>query len=103
MAGLARALQWISLLILLHAAYSTFDYLSQLKAVDRPQDHIPKDVTLEALLSLFLFVLGTVLASPTLAEITWAKEMDKRSIDEMDSRIGFMDLKHRGAVFFGSQ
>ncbi|KAG8801721.1 hypothetical protein FRC16_011295 [Serendipita sp. 398] len=119
MAGGSRALQWISLIILLHSAYSTYDYLTQLKAADRPLDHIPNDVSLEALVSLALFILGTVLAAPKMVEITWAKEMGKRyvlwmfpvirdtilsrSIDEMDSRLGFAGIKHRGATFFGSR
>ncbi|KAG8859135.1 hypothetical protein FRB91_008811, partial [Serendipita sp. 411] len=89
MARGSRALQWISLVVLLHSAYSTYDYLTQLKAADRPLDHIPNDVSLEALVSLALFILGTVLAAPKMVEITWAKEMGKRSIDEMDSRLGF--------------
>ncbi|KAG8758598.1 hypothetical protein FRC14_007793 [Serendipita sp. 396] len=120
MAGGSRALQWISLIILLHSAYSTYDCepifphlwwymnrlyadLTQLKAADRPLDHIPNDVSLEALVSLALFILGTVLAAPKMVEITWAKEMGKRSIDEMDSRLGFAGIKHRGATFFGSR
>ncbi|KIM34071.1 hypothetical protein M408DRAFT_325591 [Serendipita vermifera MAFF 305830] len=102
MAPLGRAIQWTAILVLLHTAYSTYEYLSQLKALDKPQDHIPVDVTIEALVSLVLFIFGTVLAAPALTEITWAKEMEKRTIDEMDSRLGFAGFKHRGAKFYGS-
>ncbi|PVG00735.1 hypothetical protein CPB86DRAFT_754250 [Serendipita vermifera] len=102
MAGIAKTLQWIATCILLHTAYSTYDYLSQLKALDRPQDSLPSDVTLEGIFALVLFILSSILASPPLVKATWADEMEKRSINEMDSRLGFAGFKHRGAAFFGS-
>lgn len=35
-------------------------------------------VIIEALGALVVFIIGSVMASPALVEITWAKEMEKR-------------------------
>lgn len=73
--------------------------LSQLKALDRPQDHpLPNDVSkvpaivgcctwlggiaiqivIETLVALLLGILGAVLNTPPLKEITWSSEMKYR-------------------------
>ncbi|TFK48549.1 hypothetical protein OE88DRAFT_1664433 [Heliocybe sulcata] len=86
---------------LLHAAFSTYEHLSYLKALGRLEESVPNDVTLEALVGLFLGILGASLDAPALKEITWASEMKKRSIDEMDSRLGFANWSNRGSTLLG--
>ncbi|KAI0705235.1 hypothetical protein BC835DRAFT_1261489 [Cytidiella melzeri] len=76
----------ISILMILHAAFSTYEHLSVLKAAGRPSEGgLPADIVIEA---LFAFVLGTVAATiraPELKEITWRSEMKKRYVDAASS------------------
>jgi len=90
-----------AVLLVLHAAYSTYEYLSHLKAIGRASSQIPFNIVLESALGLLTGTLAASLACPELKEIAWSSEMRKRSVDEMDSRSGFADYKHRGHIFFG--
>ncbi|KAG6817518.1 hypothetical protein H0H87_007486 [Tephrocybe sp. NHM501043] len=45
---------------------------------------------------MVLGILGASLSSSELKEITWASEMRKHTIDEMDSRLGFASFVTRG-------
>ncbi|KAG6854009.1 hypothetical protein C0991_011496 [Blastosporella zonata] len=53
-------------------------------------------IIFETLVGLVLGVLGASLNAPELKEITWASEMRKHTIDEMDSRLGFASFVTRG-------
>ncbi|KIM90365.1 hypothetical protein PILCRDRAFT_812103, partial [Piloderma croceum F 1598] len=86
----------------LHAAFSTYEHLSHLKALGRPEGSLPVDIVFEALAALFLGVLGASLNAPPLKDITWQSEMKKRSIDEMDSRLGFASYVNRGRTFIST-
>ncbi|KAJ7436723.1 magnesium transporter [Mycena galericulata] len=97
---LAGILLVLATVAVLHAAFSTYEHLSHLKAMGRPEGSLPTDIILEALLALVLGTLGASLNAPTLKEISWAAEMRKRSIDEMDSRLGFANFVNRGAKLF---
>ncbi|KAG6918992.1 hypothetical protein DXG01_010231 [Tephrocybe rancida] len=48
------------------------------------------------LATLAIFHVGASLNAPGLKEITWASEMRKHTIDEMDSRLGFASFVTRG-------
>lgn len=74
----------------------------------------------ESILALILGLLGASLNAPPLKDITWASEMKKRwvmfrmliyslkqcpgfrTIDGMDSRLGFAHYKSRGKFLFAS-
>lgn len=86
--------------MIFHAAFSTYEHLSYLKALERPEGPIPKDILAETLIAVVLGILGASLNAPPLKEITWASEMRKRSVDEMDSRLGFASYIHRGRSLF---
>ncbi|KAF9045659.1 hypothetical protein BDZ89DRAFT_1058634 [Hymenopellis radicata] len=94
-----RAFLLIATLALFHAAFSTYEHLSHLKAMERPEGQLPQDIIIEAFVALFLGILGASLNAPPLKEITWASEMNKRSIDEMESRPGFASYINRGKNF----
>jgi membrane magnesium transporter 1 len=82
-------------------------------------NHTLSKVVFEALMALVLGIIGASLNAPPLKEITWASEMKTwyegdhstdfhqlilfiRSIDEMDSRLGFASYVHHGTSFLGS-
>jgi len=93
---LGRFLLSLATISLLHAAFSTYEHLSHLKALGKPEGSLPADIVLEALTALVLGVLGASLNAPPLKDITWQSEMKKRTIDDMDSRLGFASFINRG-------
>ncbi|KAH8116440.1 magnesium transporter [Phellopilus nigrolimitatus] len=97
----ARALLVAAVLMLLHAAFSTYEHLSHLKALGKPEGSLPQDVIAEALLSLVIGILGASLNAPELREITWRSEMKKRKIDDVDSRLSFASWTNKGNEILG--
>ncbi|KAH9888806.1 hypothetical protein C8Q73DRAFT_166506 [Cubamyces lactineus] len=68
----------VATIALLHAAYSTYEHLSHLKALGRPEGTLPNDILLEAFASLFFAIVGATFHSPPLREVTWRSEMKRR-------------------------
>ncbi|KAJ3533396.1 hypothetical protein NMY22_g7348 [Coprinellus aureogranulatus] len=99
----ARILTLVATLLIFHAAFSTYEHLSYLKALERPEGPIPTEIVIETLVALALGIVGASIGAPPLQEITWASEMRKRSIDDMDSRLGFADYVTRGRALFTSR
>ncbi|KAL4259674.1 membrane magnesium transporter family protein [Pleurotus pulmonarius] len=97
---LGRILLILGALLVLHAAFSSYEYLSHLKNSGRLEGSLPYDIMLEAYIALFIGILGASLSAPTLKQITWASEMQTRSIDEMDARAGFANYLNRGRSIF---
>ncbi|KAF9477591.1 hypothetical protein BDN70DRAFT_810425 [Pholiota conissans] len=93
---LGRVFLLLATLGIFHAAYSTYEHLSYLKALERPEGPIPQEIVFETFVALFLGILGACLNTPALKEITWSSEMRKHKIDEMDSRLGFASYVNRG-------
>ncbi|KAH9995408.1 magnesium transporter [Russula compacta] len=95
---LGRILLTIATVALFHAAFSTYEHRSHLKALGRPETSLPSSIIFESLIALFLGIIGACLNAPALKEITWASEMRTRKIDDMDTRMGFADFVTRGNV-----
>ncbi|KAF5335958.1 hypothetical protein D9611_006415 [Ephemerocybe angulata] len=100
---LARVLLLVATCLIFHAAFSTYEHLSYLKALERPEGPIPKSILIETVVALVLGIVGASLNAPPLKEITWSSEMRKRTIDEMDSRLGFANYVTRGRNIFTSR
>ncbi|KAJ7281439.1 magnesium transporter [Mycena rebaudengoi] len=94
---------FLATVAILHAAFSTYEHLSHLKAMGRPEGSLPLDIIIEALFALVVGTVGASLNAPPLKEITWAAEMRTRSIDDMDSRLGFASYVNRGRNLFSKQ
>ncbi|KAN0130939.1 magnesium transporter [Lactarius tabidus] len=95
---LGRLILGVAMVALFHAAFSTYEHLSHLKALGRPESSLPSSIVLESLLALFLGIVGACVKAPPLKEITWASEMRTRTIDDMDARMGFANFVTRGNV-----
>ncbi|QRV73770.1 Membrane magnesium transporter [Ceratobasidium sp. AG-Ba] len=92
----------VSILGILHAAYSAYEHLSLLKALDRPTPNtLPIDIIFECFVALGLFIVGAILDAPAFKENSWASEMRTRKIGDVDSRLGFATFNHRGRLLFG--
>ncbi|EIN03505.1 hypothetical protein PUNSTDRAFT_78103 [Punctularia strigosozonata HHB-11173 SS5] len=77
-------------LLLVLASLSLIHDLSHIKAIGKSEGTLPSDVVIEAIVSLVLATMGASMRTPTLKEITWASEMKTRTVEEMDTRIGFV-------------
>ncbi|KAI0325906.1 hypothetical protein GY45DRAFT_175846 [Cubamyces sp. BRFM 1775] len=91
----------VATVALLHAAYSTYEHLSHLKALGRPEGALPNDVSilLEAFASLFLAIVGATVRSPPLREVTWRSEMKRRAQEEdEDPRLSFASFAQRAGL-----
>ncbi|KIL69289.1 hypothetical protein M378DRAFT_70063 [Amanita muscaria Koide BX008] len=83
-------------ILLLLASLTVFHDLSLLKALGQPESQLPRNIFWEAIISLILGVAGASFNAPQLKEITWASEMRKRKLDEVNSRAGFATYVTRG-------
>ncbi|KAI0083951.1 magnesium transporter [Irpex rosettiformis] len=88
----------IAILMILHAAFSTYEHLSLLKAAGRPEGSLPADIVVETLLALVLGIVAAAIRSPELKEITWRSEMKKRPLDELDPRLSFTNFAQRAGL-----
>ncbi|PFH51799.1 hypothetical protein AMATHDRAFT_190701 [Amanita thiersii Skay4041] len=100
---LGRLLLLIASLAILHAAFSTYEHLSHLKALGRPEGALPNDVVLETLVAAVVGIIGASLTAAPLKEITWASEMKKCKIDDMNGRGGFASYVTRGRNLFSER
>jgi len=102
--GMGQTLLLVAVVTLLHAAFSTYEHMSHLKALGKPEGSLPQDIVVETILSLILGIVGASLNAPPLKEITWRSEMQKRKIDDMDSRLSFASWINRGNdLYYGEK
>ncbi|KAI0741601.1 hypothetical protein C8Q80DRAFT_1356907 [Daedaleopsis nitida] len=93
----------VATIALLHAAFSTYEHLSQLKALGRPEGSLPNDIVLEACIALVVGIVGATVRSPALREVTWRSEMKRRSSEEEeDPRMSFATFTQRAAFVFST-
>ncbi|KAG8861417.1 hypothetical protein FRB96_002866 [Tulasnella sp. 330] len=86
-----------AILLMTHAANATWTHFSKLKALGRSEESIrqvPFNLILEVLVAMVVFTFGITVYSPPLKEITYASEMRKRTVEEMNSRQSFMRFDH---------
>ncbi|KIP03016.1 hypothetical protein PHLGIDRAFT_20339 [Phlebiopsis gigantea 11061_1 CR5-6] len=83
---------------ILHAAFSTYEHLSHLKALGRPEGALPIDIIAEAFIALALGTLGATLRTDELKEITWRSEMKRRPLDDIDPRLSFATFAQRAGL-----
>ncbi|GAB1518658.1 hypothetical protein RhiTH_001722 [Rhizoctonia solani] len=102
MSSAGKGILLLAILGLLHAAYSAYEHLSLLKALDRPS-RVPIDIAIESILAFAVFLFGVSLSSSELKEISWASEMRHRKIDDVHSRLGFASFNHRGKQLYGGK
>ncbi|KAJ3527768.1 hypothetical protein NM688_g8084 [Phlebia brevispora] len=94
----ATILLTVAILAILHAAFSTYEHLSHLKALGRPEGSLPADIIIEAVLALILGTIGATMRSPQLREITWRSEMKERPLDEINPRMSFKTFAQQAGL-----
>ncbi|KAH9818810.1 hypothetical protein DFH28DRAFT_959236 [Melampsora americana] len=71
--------------ILLHGG-TTLNYIPSIKLI------------FQLSISFLLLSIGTILSVPPLQDIHWKTQLKKKSIDEFDSKLGFINLHNRASV-----
>ncbi|KAL0255616.1 hypothetical protein I308_100421 [Cryptococcus tetragattii IND107] len=98
---IGKLLVCLACLTLFHAAFSTYEHLSILKTLSRPESGVPPSIVTEAFVSLICFTVGIVYTAGELKDVTYRGELAHRTIDDSDARMGFMRLSKRGKAIFG--
>ncbi|KAL4399888.1 hypothetical protein ACI68E_002797 [Malassezia pachydermatis] len=57
----------------------------------------------ELLISFAVLVVGCAMTTPALRPISWSTRMRETSIDRVDGRSSFANVRHRGAHLFGTR
>jgi len=94
-----RTLLVVASLLVTHAAYSTYDPSPHLRALGQLERPVPLNIVYECITALALGIIGASLNTPPLKDITWASEMKRRTIDEVDARPGFANYISRAKSF----
>jgi len=97
-----RNLLLIGTIIFIHSAYSIYEARSVLRSTGEHFDFSKSDITVEVLVSFIILLVGVCSTASPLKEISWESEMRQRTIDQMDSCMGFADFRHRGQLLFAS-
>jgi len=96
---IGNVLVLFAIVTVLHAAYSTYEHLSYLKALGRPEGAIPQDIVVEAIAALVIGVVGAAVRTPELREMTWRSEMKRRAtLDHLDPRMSFATFARRAGI-----
>ncbi|KZT09839.1 uncharacterized protein LAESUDRAFT_721992 [Laetiporus sulphureus 93-53] len=90
-----------AIIVVLHAAFSTYEHLSYLKALGRPEGSLPQDIVFEALAALAIGIVGATVRTPELREVTWRSEMKRRAGEEQDPRMSFATFVQRAGILNG--
>ncbi|KAL1928210.1 hypothetical protein VTP01DRAFT_3126 [Rhizomucor pusillus] len=93
----------VSTLFLAHSAYSTYEHLAYLKAVDQADTGVPVDIVVECLTSAFVTLFGVVLSAAPFKDISLESHMAKMTVDKIDTAPSFVAFNHRRVVSTSAQ
>ncbi|KAI8146483.1 membrane magnesium transporter-domain-containing protein [Fennellomyces sp. T-0311] len=88
----------ISTLFLTHSAYSTYEHVTYLKAVEQAESVLPVEIVIECLVSALLTLCGVIMSAAPFKDIHLETEMAKMTIDQFDTMPSFVSFDHRKVV-----
>ncbi|KAL4205979.1 hypothetical protein CU097_004992 [Rhizopus azygosporus] len=74
---LGKILGIIGAIFLAHSAYSTYEHLAYVKAVDEEDASVPIEIAVECLVSSFIALLGVILSADSFKHIDMTDEIQK--------------------------
>ncbi|KAK9461141.1 magnesium transporter [Lipomyces oligophaga] len=98
MSALSTGITVLSLLLLLHAAYSAHEFSHYVKYLIGRNDTLPIDIVVEAIVATALFSFAQVISARKLQPISfskWAKNMEfegRSPFAFLERRPGFLDV-----------
>ncbi|KAI9261394.1 magnesium transporter [Phascolomyces articulosus] len=93
-----KVLALISTLFLAHSAYSTYEHLNYLKAVEQSEAVLPVEIVVECLLSALVTLFGVIISAQPFKNIHLESQMATMTIDKFDTRPSFVGFNHRKVV-----
>ncbi|KAI8976540.1 magnesium transporter [Pilobolus umbonatus] len=85
----------LGVLFLFHSAYSTYEHLAYVKAIDEDTTGLPTDIVFECVFSALTALVGIVLSTDTFKPIAMEDEVVKMTIDKIDTKPNFITFNHR--------
>ncbi|KAI7898547.1 magnesium transporter [Cokeromyces recurvatus] len=95
---LGKFLGLFGALFLAHSAYSTYEHLAYIKAVDEVNTTLPIEIVTECLVSAFVALVGVILSADAFKPIAMELEVAKMTIDKIDTRPSFITFNHRKVI-----
>lgn len=86
----------LGLLSLCHTAYSAAKYRSYLRLKEQEIGSMPLDITIQAVVSLIIAMVGIVNMSGEFKEISATKTLERKSWETMRNVPSFYVFNHRG-------
>lgn len=86
----------IGLISLVHAAFSAAQHRSYLRLVEEEFTNLPLDIVIQALVSLFVTMIGIVNVCGEFKEIKALDDLKGKSLDVIYNRPSFYVFNHRG-------
>ncbi|KAI9495732.1 membrane magnesium transporter-domain-containing protein [Zychaea mexicana] len=93
-----KVIALISTLFLAHSAFSTYEHLSYLKAVEQAESVLPIEIVVECLLSALATLFGVIISAAPFKNIALESQMSTMTIDKFDTRPSFVGFNHRKIV-----
>ncbi|KAF1797044.1 membrane magnesium transporter-domain-containing protein [Mucor lusitanicus] len=100
---IGKLIALIGALFLAHSAYSTYEHLAYIKAVDQANTTLPIEIMTECLASALVALVGVVFSVDAFKPIAVETEVAKMTIDKIDTRPSFVTFNHRKVVSAQSQ
>eukprot|EP01102_Stenamoeba_stenopodia_P019962 TRINITY_DN7642_c0_g2_i1.p1 TRINITY_DN7642_c0_g2~~TRINITY_DN7642_c0_g2_i1.p1 ORF type:complete len:134 (-),score=30.74 TRINITY_DN7642_c0_g2_i1:63-416(-) len=94
----------LSLVLMLHAAYSTVQHRTYLKLVEKPYERVPTDILVEGVVAVVISIIAIALfpTSP-LKPIKITTHIATTTLDQRESKTDFAVFSHRGSNFLSLQ
>ncbi|KAK9879796.1 hypothetical protein WA026_006856 [Henosepilachna vigintioctopunctata] len=96
---LYRILVIVGFMSLFHSAYSAAQHRSYLRLNELDFLGLPLDISIQAILSLYIIVYGILQVSGTFKEIKASAELDNKSWGTFRNIPSFYMFAHRGKAF----
>ncbi|KAI9305804.1 membrane magnesium transporter-domain-containing protein [Cunninghamella echinulata] len=90
-----KVIALIATLFLFHSAFSTYEHLAYLRAVDQNEASLPIDIVVECIVSAFITLFGVILSTAPFKNILLEAEIMKMTIDKVDTQPSFITFNHR--------
>ncbi|KAJ8920608.1 hypothetical protein NQ315_004747 [Exocentrus adspersus] len=91
-----RSILTIGFLSLFHAAYSAAQHRSYLRLNELDFTYLPHDITIQALISLFIIMYGVLHVAGDFKEIKASAELEDKSWETYGNIPSFYTFSHRG-------
>ncbi|KAI9472343.1 MAG: membrane magnesium transporter-domain-containing protein [Benjaminiella poitrasii] len=95
---LGKFLGLLGALFLAHSAYSTYEHLAYIEAVDEVNTSLPIETVTECLVSALVALVGVILSADAFKPIAMELEVAKMTIDKVDAKPSFLTFNHRKII-----